>query len=81
MANIVINTSELKLGCKFDDNDTRILTLDNPRYSISADVIHDIETEMITTQPIIGDKTGAAFTGFYSAYTINKTVIKLDLSR
>lgn len=81
MANIVTYSSELKLTCKFDDDDTRVLTLDNPKYGLTAEMIHDIETEMITTQPIIGDKTGAAFVGFIGAYTIDRTKIKLDLSR
>ena len=52
MADQVFNTSELKLNCKFDDDDTRILTFDNPQNNISAQTIHDIETDMITNQPM-----------------------------
>lgn len=75
----IISSSELKLLCLFDDDDTRTITLENPRGGISATDIHDIETDMITTQPIIGDKTGASFTKFKRAYTVDKTRIILNI--
>jgi len=81
MADQVFYSSELKLNCKFDDDDTRWLTFDNPKNDLTKDQIKAIEQDMITNQPIIGDKTGAEFIGFTQAYTIDRTRYKLDLSR
>lgn len=72
MAYTVTNSSELKLTCNFDDGDTRILTIDNPKSDLDSTTILNLQASMITTQPIIGDKTGAAFTNFSSAKIINK---------
>lgn len=79
MADIVKNTSELKLVAGFYDGDTRTLTLDNPIGSLSAADIHAVETTMKTSQPIIGDKGGANFVGFQKAEIINRTRTILDL--
>ena len=72
MAYTVTNTSELKLVCNFDDGDTRTLTIDNPKSDLDSTTILNLQASMVSTQPIIGDKTGAAFVNFSSAKIINK---------
>lgn len=79
MADKVTYTSELKLRCVFDDDDTRILTFDNPVSGLDKNAILDLQGDMINNQPLIGDKTGAAFVKFDRAQVVNKTKIVLDL--
>lgn len=75
----IISSSELKLLCLFDDDDTRTLTLENPRNDLTASDIQSIENDMVINQPIIGDKTGANFVKFKRAYTVDKTRIILNI--
>lgn len=79
MAHTVSYSHQLKLICLFDDNDTRTLYLDNPKSNLQASDIKDIESDMVTNQPIIGDKYGARFSKFNKAYIVNKTIYNLDL--
>ena len=74
------SSSELKLEAGFYDNDTRILTLENPRNNLTKADILAVETLAKNTQPIIGDKGSAAFVKFNSAKIVDKTNIQLDLS-
>ena len=80
MADTIKSSNELKLVANFYDGDTRTITLDNPKGGLSATDIHSLETVMISTQPIVGDKGGAQFTGFGSAKIFEKTKINVDLS-
>lgn len=79
MADKVYYSSELKLKCLFDDDDTRIITYDNPDSGIDATTIKAIESDMIANQPLIGDKTGAAFVKFLSAKVVDRQKIVLDI--
>lgn len=80
MADTITNTSELKLTCLFDDDDTRVISFDNPVSGLGKSDILAIQNDMVAYQPIIGDKTGAAFVKFNKAQIVDKSVIKLDLS-
>lgn len=64
----------------FADGDTRILTQDDPRVDLTVGDVQSLENYMIANQPTIGDKTGAAFTGFNSVKIVKKTKIYVDLN-
>lgn len=80
MADTIKSSTELKLEAGFYDNDTRVITLENPRDDLTSDDILAVETLAKNTQPIIGDKGSAAFVKFNSAKIVDKTITQLDLS-
>ena len=80
MADTIKSSNELKMEFGFYDGDTRTHTEDNPRSDLNATDIHDLETSMITTQPVIGDKGGAQFVRINSAKIVEKQKIYVDLS-
>lgn len=80
MADKITNKSELKLVAGFYDNDTRTITLDNPRNNLTAGEIKTFGNAIRTNQAILGDKGGAAFVGFKSAKVSTKTITQLDLT-
>lgn len=80
MADKVTTTNELKLEAGFYDNDTRTITLDNPKSNLTKADITAVGTLAAATNPIIGDKGGAAFVKFNSAKIYEKTVTNLDLT-
>ena len=77
MADKTVTTRELKLDSYFADNDTRMLTIDNPSANLAKLNIKTFEAYCVTNQPILGDKGGAAFVRFNSAHVIEKTVTTL----
>ena len=79
MADTIKSSSELKLNCQFADNDTRIVTIDNPKDNLTAAQINGVGTVAQTTQAILGDKGGADFVRFHSAKKITTTRTELDL--
>lgn len=80
MADTIKSSNELKLEAGFYDNDTRMITLDNPKSGLTKADITAVGTLAASTQPIIGDKGSAAFVKFNSAKILEKTVTQLDLS-
>lgn len=80
MADTVKSSNELKLEFGFYDNDTRTVTLENPRNDLTKADILDVANFAKSTNPIIGDKGGAHVVGINSAKIFEKTVTQLDLS-
>lgn len=78
MADTIKNTLNVKLQASFDDGDTRIISLDNPRSGLTEADITALNT--LATAVLIGDKTGATFTGFIAAKYVEVNEVKLDLS-
>lgn len=78
MADTYKNTRQVKLQAAFDDGDTRIITLDNPREGLTESDITALNS--LATGVLIGDKTGAAFTGFVAAKYVDGTEITIDLN-
>ncbi len=79
MADTIKSSTELKLTCRFDDDDTRTITYEDPKGGLTAEDIISLEQDMIINQPLIGDKTGARFTGFDKAYTVEQINWILDI--
>lgn len=77
-ADTITSSDDLKVGLKFDDADTRIISIPNPKETLTA---NEIRTAFSDTSIIfIGDKLGAACTGTYTAYRDQITRTKLDIS-
>lgn len=79
MADIVTTTDELKIETYYVDGDTRNITLKNMNSTVTSAQIADLQTWMQINQPIVGDKTGAAFGKIKKATRIQKTQTALDI--
>ena len=80
MADQTTTTSTLQVVAGFADNDDRTINLENPNTAIDLGAgVGNLQNFAKQKQVIIGDKAGAAFTGFKSAKIVNKTVTKFDL--
>jgi len=79
-ADTVTSSSVGNLVVKFYDGDTRTLPIDDPRSDLTATEINEFVQVLKDTQPIIGDKTGAAVTGAEKFTIVDKTDVKFDLS-
>jgi len=80
MADTIKSSNELKMEFGFYDGDTRTVTLENPKPSLTANDIKAVATLAKNTQPIIGDKGGARVVGINSAKVFEKTDYNLDLN-
>lgn len=80
MADSISTSRELIIENYFVDGDTRTQTLKNPKLNISSSDIQSLQTYCQINQPIIGDKTGAAFGRINKAYTKTTEKKTLDLS-
>ena len=76
----VTSSREGSLVVSFYDSDNRTIKIDNPRNDLTAADINAVVEVMKTTQPIIGDKTGASVVGAESFKILEKTTTQLDLS-
>lgn len=79
-ADTVTSSYDLKVGLKFSDADTRIITIPDPDNNLDETTIKDAFTDIISNNIFIGDKTGATLEGLYTAYRDDITRRKLDLS-
>ena len=79
-ADTIISSSTGNLVVEFYDGDNRTLPIDDPRDDLTATEINAFVNNMKTTQPLIGDKTGASITGASKFTIIDKTTVKFDLA-
>lgn len=80
MADTVSTANELKIGLKFDDADTRLITIPNPVDDLDRETIEQAFSNVVNNNILIGDKTGASITGLYTAYKDETVRTKLDLT-
>lgn len=76
----ITSSREGNLVIEFYDSDNRTIKIDNPRNDLTAADVNAVVAAMKTSQPIIGDKTGASIVGASSFEILEKTETKLDLS-
>ena len=72
----------VELEAAFADGDTRTISLDNPIENFATEglsTVDALEQEILTGNLLIGDLTGAAFTGFKEVRT--KTTITTTYGR
>lgn len=74
----VKSSTELSINWQFADDDTRTITIANPRSDLSAEDIGAFEADTVSKGILIGDKTSAALTGIKVAKRIDKTDYALD---
>lgn len=67
MADTIKSSTELNLTMVFEDDDTRVLSLPNPKDSVNKSNVKDLESVMQVNQPLVSDKSGAPFTNFKKA--------------
>lgn len=78
MADKVVQKSTLSLECEFGDGDTRTITVDNPKSTLTAAAIENVGE--LAKGVIIGDKAGAKFSRFKTAKVVRGTTTYLDLN-
>ena len=71
MATTINTYKQLKIVAAFADEDDRTLTFDNPVDNLTEQQIRALEP--LAAKVIIGDKYGATFTRFKTAYYHNQT--------
>ena len=71
MATTINSYKQLKVVAAFSDEDDRTLSFDNPVDNITEQQIRTLEP--LAAKVIIGDKYGATFTRFKTAYYHNAT--------
>lgn len=83
MADVTKNKDTLQLGMRFADEDTRALTLDDPKTTLSgaamAASINAIGAYIKANDVVIGDKNGADFVRFDSAKIVHSSTTYFDL--
>ena len=79
MADTTKTTKNLKVDCDFVDGDTRAFNIKNPKSTITASDITDLNTYMQMNGVLIGDKMSATFLRIAKASTITKTTVNLDI--
>ena len=71
MATKIHNYRQVKIVAAFADEDDRTITLDNPIDNLTEQQIRNLEPA--AAKILIGDKYGATFTRFKTAYYHNAT--------
>jgi len=79
-ADTVTTSQELQIKANFGEDDNRTITVPEARDDIESSEITELETWIKANNVLVGDKEGAAFTGFESAILNNTTRIKLDIT-
>lgn len=80
MADTMKITKDIKFKAVFMDGDDRTITVKNARSDIPQSEITDFKNWLLTTQVVIGDKTGAAFAKFDKVTVITTTDRYLDIA-
>ena len=84
MADTQTITKELKIELLFNDTDTRIITLKNPKESITTSDITSLEAVLLnggTNTLVVSDKTGATLNKIKTVTKIGTTKTNLDISQ
>ena len=72
---VVTQSSKLSIVAEFTDDDTRTLTLDNPKSTLTAEDIQTAQTA--ASKILIGDKQGAPFYRFKDVNKIETVTTKM----
>lgn len=84
MADTQTITRELKIELLFNDTDTRIITLKDPKESITTSDITSLEAVLLnggTNTLLVSDKTGATLNKIKTVRKIETTKTNLDISQ
>lgn len=85
MADKQTTTYELKAEWLFTDGDTRVFTAKNPKSTITASEIADLETLILNASEsaplLVGDKAGAPFRRINTVVRNTITTLELDIGQ
>lgn len=84
MADTQTITRELKIELLFNDTDTRIITLKDPKTTITTNDITSLEAVLLnggTNTLVVSDKTGATLNKIKTVTKIGTTKTNLDISQ
>lgn len=84
MADTQTITRELKIELLFNDTDTRIITLKDPKTTITTSDITSLEAVLLnggTNTLLVSDKTGATLNKIKTVRKIETTKTNLDISQ
>lgn len=84
MADTQTITRELKIELLFNDTDTRIITLKDPKTTITTNDITSLEAVLLnggTNTLVVSDKTGATLNKIKTVTKIETTKTNLDISQ
>lgn len=70
-------TKELKIDNKFADGDNRLITLKNPKETITTTEITALNALIAGGNLIIGDKEGAAFSHIGTVTKVTKEITEI----
>lgn len=70
-------TKELKIDNKFADGDSRLITLKNPKETITTSEITALEQLIASGNLLIGDKEGAAFSHIGTVTKVTKNITEI----
>ena len=80
MADTVTSSSSLLIETAFVDGDTRTVTLKNPTDDISTNQISELNSFLLSSQILLGDRDNAAFSKIKQVRTRTTTTSILDIS-
>lgn len=80
MADVRTDTTSLKIEALFVDGDTRIITLKNPKQTITASEINSLQNFMQANNVIIGDRYAGTFGRIETVTRVTEQRTVIDLS-
>ena len=79
MADVITTKNSLQVTLGYADGDTGSLVIDNPKASVAATDIDDLN-DFILDNNILFSSSGSACTGIIKAETIENEKTKIDIS-
>lgn len=79
MADKVSTSSYLAVNFGFEDGDTRLNKIPNPRDDIEESEVAAVSATLLTNHLIVGDKNGAAFSGILTADQYDVVETKFEI--
>ena len=80
MADVRTDTTSLKIEALFVDGDTRTITLKNPKQTITASEINNLQNFMQANNVIIGDRYAGTFGRIETVTRVTEQRTAIDLS-
>lgn len=80
MSDKITAFNQFKLDLYFVDGDTRTITLNNPKSTLSSSEISELNSFMQANNVVIGDRTGATFGKITKGRRVTGTKTSLDIS-
>lgn len=80
MADVSSTSEQLKIENYFVDGDTRMITLKNPRQSITTSDIEELQAYMRANNIIVGDKMGGTFGKISKVTRVTETKTYVDFT-